>query len=277
MIEEKENVNKINQLSDEDFIELIRSSTCIKEVLFKLGYTTTGNSWGYKQVKLRMTNLKLESSEFKGKSPLLENVHKKEISNDIMFQKNNINRNVIRKRIIRDNLIDYKCSICGISHWNGKILSLELDHINGVNNDNRLENLRFLCPNCHSQTSTYGSKNKDTYVSTYEITRETEETIEKAYNELHNIKKVSKKTGIRLKIVKEIINKLGLNKPNLKFVIRYDKDMKEIARFGSIAEVCKLLIENNELKTKKYKTSRATFLRNCDKFWLNSYWKILDA
>lgn len=44
--------------------------------------------------------------------------------------------------------------------WNNKALSLQLDHINGVNTDNRVENLRWLCPNCHSQTDTYGSKNK---------------------------------------------------------------------------------------------------------------------
>ena len=46
-----------------------------------------------------------------------------------------------------------KCQI-----WNDKKLSLQLDHINGDNSDNRLENLRFLCPNCHTQTETYCSK-----------------------------------------------------------------------------------------------------------------------
>jgi len=47
------------------------------------------------------------------------------------------------------------CAICGITDWLGQSLSLHLDHINGINNDNRLENLRLLCPNCHSQTDTY--------------------------------------------------------------------------------------------------------------------------
>lgn len=67
-------------------------------------------------------------------------------------------------RLIRDhNLLPKQCSECGISaKWNGIPLTLHVDHINGVNTDNRLENLRHLCPNCHTQTDTYGSRNKKT-------------------------------------------------------------------------------------------------------------------
>lgn len=53
------------------------------------------------------------------------------------------------------------CSECGIEDWFGKPLVLELDHINGINTDNRLENLRLLCPNCHSQTHTFRGRNKN--------------------------------------------------------------------------------------------------------------------
>jgi 5-methylcytosine-specific restriction endonuclease McrA len=53
-----------------------------------------------------------------------------------------------------------RCQICGISEWHGKPITLQLDHINGINNDNRYENLRLICPNCHSQTITYAGRNK---------------------------------------------------------------------------------------------------------------------
>lgn len=68
--------------------------------------------------------------------------------------------NQLRIRLVQEGYFEYKCSICGIYEWNGKELSLELDHINGNKNDNSLNNLRILCPNCHSQTPTYRKKNK---------------------------------------------------------------------------------------------------------------------
>lgn len=269
-------VNKIFEKTDEEFIELIKNSTCIKEVLFKLGYTTSGNSWGYSQIKERMRILNLNSKDFKGKSAL-QSKKGESLPNEKLFIQANHNRKMVRRRIISENLIEYKCAICGISEWNGKKLSLELDHINGINNDHRLENLRFLCPNCHSQTSTYGAKNKDVNIQDFEITPEMEQLVQKSYNELHNKEKVAKKLGFKQSVVKEILNKLGLSKPNLKFVIRYDKDMNEIIRYGSINEACRALMENNECKTKLLKNCRASFLKNCNNFWLNSYWKIMDA
>jgi Zn finger protein HypA/HybF involved in hydrogenase expression len=65
----------------------------------------------------------------------------------------------VRKQILKEGLLNYKCDSCDITEWNGKSISLELDHINGKRDDHRLENLRFLCPNCHSQTRTFRGKN----------------------------------------------------------------------------------------------------------------------
>lgn len=63
-------------------------------------------------------------------------------------------------KLLEEKLIEHKCNMCRICPvWQEKTLVLQLDHINGTNNDNRIENLRLLCPNCHSQTDTYGGKN----------------------------------------------------------------------------------------------------------------------
>jgi hypothetical protein len=82
--------------------------------------------------------------------------------NELIFTKNSTYaRNCLKKRILLDNLIYYKCSICDIGpEWMGKPMPLILDHINGINNDNRFENLRFVCGHCDSQLETYKSKNR---------------------------------------------------------------------------------------------------------------------
>lgn len=78
-----------------------------------------------------------------------------------LCKESNMKTHDLKKYIIKHNLLDSTtCSSCGISSWNNIEISMHLDHINGDNKDNRLENLRFLCPNCHSQTDTFGrSKN----------------------------------------------------------------------------------------------------------------------
>jgi transposase-like protein len=69
------------------------------------------------------------------------------------------NRGVIKRRLISSGHLPYRCALCGISEWQGRPLSLQIDHVNGKALDYRLENLRLLCPNCHSQTETFGGRN----------------------------------------------------------------------------------------------------------------------
>lgn len=66
----------------------------------------------------------------------------------------------LKNRMLRENILNNVCSECKINEWNGKPISLELDHIDGVRTNHKLKNLRLLCPNCHSQTDTYRSKNR---------------------------------------------------------------------------------------------------------------------
>lgn len=90
-----------------------------------------------------------------------DNWKKKYPLEKVMVENSTYSRHALKKRLIEENIIKYKCDICGSDPiWRGEPMPLILDHINGINNDNRLENLRFVCSNCDSQLPTYKSKNK---------------------------------------------------------------------------------------------------------------------
>lgn len=80
---------------------------------------------------------------------------------NIFCEHSKYTRSNLRRQALAHNIADYICSKCGqLSAWDGDVLTLELDHINGICDDNRVDNLRWLCPNCHSQTHTFKGKNK---------------------------------------------------------------------------------------------------------------------
>jgi 5-methylcytosine-specific restriction endonuclease McrA len=68
-------------------------------------------------------------------------------------------RKAVKWRLLEAGLLQNVCQDCGLREWLGKPITMHIDHINGVKDDHRLENLRMLCPNCHSQTPTYGGRN----------------------------------------------------------------------------------------------------------------------
>ena len=144
----------INQLK-----EAVKTSITLVEVQKKLGYTGKGGGV-YAGVKKSISENLIDTSHFKGRSHGTKN--KKYSDSEVFIENSNYsNLASLKLRIINDKLLNYECNECGLTKWNNKEISLQLDHINGINTDNRLTNLRFLCPNCHSQTDTFAGKNKN--------------------------------------------------------------------------------------------------------------------
>lgn len=97
----------------------------------------------------------------KGKNALTDNRIGKSFD-DIFSINSDSPSKYLKKIIINNNLKSHTCEKCGIKDsWQNEPITLELDHINGIRSDNRLINLRFLCPNCHSQTTTFKGRNID--------------------------------------------------------------------------------------------------------------------
>lgn len=154
---------KNRKWTDEQLIEAVAKSKSIRQTLGFLGLNQAGSNYSY--IKKNIERLSLDIRHWTGQGHLKGKTHnwnKKFELKDILVEKSNYHRGKLKKRLIKEGLLENKCSVpeCGLKEWLGKPIVLHLDHINGVNDDNRLENLRLLCPNCHSQTDTYCGKNK---------------------------------------------------------------------------------------------------------------------
>lgn len=135
--------------------EAIEKTSSIKEAMKYLGREPVGGNYKHFRDWATKHGLSIKRGPRSTPGDL-----KRKHTNDEMFSTNSVcSRHAVRSRIVSDGLLPYICSLCGnTGEHNGKPLSLHLDHVNGIRSDHRLENMRFLCPNCHSQTPTYGGK-----------------------------------------------------------------------------------------------------------------------
>lgn len=153
-------ISKVYLVSDEEFISIVQEANSYSDCLRALGLSTTGGS-STDVLKRRIAELKCDITHFGSKSQKRVAYNAKYTLDEILVE-NSTYSNIARLklRLVNEGRMEYKCANCGLIEWQGQVLSLHLDHINGVNNDHRIENLRFLCPNCHSLTETYAGKNK---------------------------------------------------------------------------------------------------------------------
>ena len=135
-----------------DLEEAVKSSRNIRQVIQKLGLVPAGAN--YKRIKKLIERNNLDITHF-SRSAAGGSFHKIPLIDILVEKSHYTSSNHLRFRLLSEGVKEHKCDSCNNSEWLGAKISIELHHKNGNNSDNRLENIQFLCPNCHSLTSTY--------------------------------------------------------------------------------------------------------------------------
>lgn len=149
--------NKKDKL--EDIKDAVSSSCSFAEVCRKLNRLGAGG--GYQNLKADIINNNIDTSHFTSKGEYNEGV---KLSPNIVLVNNRLDGKREATRRLRRAMLGAGVDICTCSecgqgdHWNGKTLTMQIDHIDGIRVNNERSNLRILCPNCHTQTETFGNK-----------------------------------------------------------------------------------------------------------------------
>jgi len=145
-----------SKIDDDEFIKISANSRSMREAALKMQYSFSA----FKKRAIKLGCYKTNQGWSKGKTTFddyrIRSKYKIYDFNSIFCENSNVHRGSLKKIIIINKLIEYKCIKCENSGiWEGKKLFLQLDHINGIRNDNRIENLRILCPNCNASLETH--------------------------------------------------------------------------------------------------------------------------
>lgn len=151
-------MKKTYAVSDDVFREIVLSSYSIAEIMRKLDLRVEHGPT-YPIIRKRIAALGISTEHF---DPHKNHRVKRQIPlEQVLVEDISYGSPALRRRLVKAGLLIYQCSKCGNKgEWQGEPLQLQLDHINGKHRDNRLINLRILCPNCHTQTSTHSGKNR---------------------------------------------------------------------------------------------------------------------
>lgn len=151
--------------SDEDFINAVSLHLSKRAVLQHLGLVASGAN--YKMFNSLVMKLQLDTKHFTGQGHLRGKkcgwTVKIPLETILVEHSTYTNSSSLKNRLINEKKLRNQCYECDLTSWCNKHIVLQLDHINGKHNDHRIENLRLLCPNCHSQTVNFAGRNKGKY------------------------------------------------------------------------------------------------------------------
>ncbi len=140
-------------------VEIVSQCTSIRQVLCRLGVAPYGGNYGV--LRRAIARHDIDTSHFLGRAWKRGVTATPRKRLDVyLTNRAPIQSYKLKRRLLRQGILQGVCTGCDLTQWLGHEIPLELDHINGNNQDNRLENLRLLCPNCHALTPTYRSKRR---------------------------------------------------------------------------------------------------------------------
>ncbi len=148
------------EIRDEQYREAVRQSRSIAGALRLLGVLPEGGN--YRVLHRAIKRLDLDTSHFAGQSWSRGATirHRMRPIEDYLSNRYPIHSDRLRRRLVNEGVLERRCSSCKLETWMDQPVPLELDHIDGNHQNNTLDNLRLLCPNCHALTPTFRGKNK---------------------------------------------------------------------------------------------------------------------
>lgn len=148
----------MTRIDDKTFIEAVKQSTSIRQILKKLGLAPAGGN--YSTIHRRIASLHIDTSHFLGQAHNRGKYHgPKRPIEDYLSNRAYMQSDKLKKRLISEGIFEHRCSSCKLTEWLGNPMPLELEHKDGNHRNNYLNNLCLLCPNCHTFTPTYRGKN----------------------------------------------------------------------------------------------------------------------